>query len=1124
MECPTCGYDLLPDAAYCPRCSMRIEDAEECGDYAYEAFISYRHRELDRTVAMKIQRAVEGFRIPKQLQEAAGKQRLGKCFRDEDELPTSSSLSDQILDALQRSRYLIVICSKATRESLWVRREVETFASYHGRDRILIALAEGEPDESFPELLLSTMRIGSDGTPEEVPAEPIAADFRDLSRGKFNVEKLRIIATLVGCSFDDLRQRARLRRNKIVAAITSGIAVVSSAFGGFATYQQKQIEQSYRQVQIEQSEFLAVESANLLASGDRYQATQVALAALPASSVSTDRPYVPAARLALEQSLGIYPSYSDWRSLYSQTDLAFRLNADESYVVFSESGLEAEMASDHAIDIRQTESGDLLCHIDAASALGLDPESTNTYSNMVFGFAGQNLIAVYGGYPHDDDAVGCFDAHDGTLLWSRVVENISYRDTSFAVSPDQETIAVVCEKDLGMHEFSVLILDASDGTIDASIELPGYREMGVETTDLIENPVVAFSPDGAKLLVGRWGTLFDIDLATKAYGQRPLRYQNARRIDFAGDCIAVASDDSDGYYASSNKACIEVFDTELNPLWSHDGIPVVGASASGGTYERRIGVFGSWSYFDGDDEQLVVLFGNELLLLDAKTGKEVLSIPSASSFLDCLVCESHGRQRIFALMGDGSVICRRPLDSNSGKGGTVSDIALGSTRYEWGRLSESDGRVYCSLIDDDPATKRTVWRFYDSADLVENHQLDESIDFSGMRAFNWSSKTLVAQTGEGYVFIDPETLETRMTVPYSNLGTFDMERSFDIEQCVDGEGNLYVAGPMLKEGEERASSIAIFRVDGSDGTATLVYEIEGVDECNQFSLAKGPDGRSLLVVIVNTDVRHVMLIFTDGQDADPVYADLPFPDAASAFFAGENRLIVSVYDPNSPWDRCALVDLQTGEEVACDLTEQAQYWSNQRVSLSPDGLAFVTACSDGVLRLFDTVTGSMIWESYEVPSEIQHLMIVESGSIFLQDAFGRCMLLSGLTGEVLTSSSTTVPPIKGALNRAGTSEIIALFTDPRIVFQDGLAVISLEEDSFGPQSILYDTYYISPDNGLFLYVDEFTGEPCVARMLSLDELIARGNEIVSGHELTDAERHFYQVGEQSPTEMVVDTL
>lgn len=1114
MECPTCGNELLSNAVYCPRCSSRIEGAEECGDYAYEAFISYRHLELDRKVAMKIQRAVEGFRIPKQLQEAAGKQRLGKCFRDEDELPTSASLSDQILDALQRSRYLIVICSKATRESLWVQREVETFASYHGRDHILIVLAEGEPSESFPELLLSTVRIGADGAPEEVPSEPIAADFRDLSRGKCNVEKLRIIATLVGCSFDDLRQRARLRRNKVVAAITSGIAVVSSAFGGFATYQQKQIEQSYRQVQIEQSEFLATESTDLLAAGDRYQAVQVALAALPESSASIDRPYVPAARLALEQSLGIYPGFSDWSSLYSQTDLA---RANGGFVLSSESGLEAFLASDYAIEVRQTDSGNPVCRFDAADVLGLEPESYKY--DVIFGFAGQSIMVAYGGYPLEDDVLGCFDARDGSLLWSRAIEGIAYRDESLAISADGSAVAVVAEEDLGMRGFSVLIVDASDGSIDASFDMPGYMDMGITVTDLIENPVLAFSDDGARVLVGRWGTLFSIDIATGSYAQVPLRYENARGIDLVGDRIAVVSDASEGYYSRSNRVCIEVFDASLNLLWSHEGTAEVGAAASGSRYERGIGVFGTWNYFEDDREQLIVLFGNELLLLDAKTGAEVFKLASSSSFLDCLVCEARGRQRLFALMGDGTLICRRPLDSNDGLSGTVSDITLGSGRLAWGDLSEAGGRVYCSMVMDNPAIRRTVWRFSDPDDLADNRLLGEGIGDSEPCAFYWSAGGLVVETREGNIFVDPETLEVRMNVPYSDLGTLDMEHYFDIEECLDDEGNLYVVGPMLGEDGESASSSTIFRVNGADGSVDIVKTLEGVKECGQFSLAEREDGQQLLVLITKPgyEDRHVVLICPDGQDGVRVYADLVCPDATSAHYVAGGKLLVSIDEPNSPWDRCALLDLQTGEEIACDLAERARYWASRRASVSHDGRRFVTVCEDGALRMFDTETGAQLWESFEVPSEVQYLLIVEDGSIFMQDAFGRCMLISGLTGKVLTASSTTLPPIKTASNRFGTGEAIALFNDPRIVYQDGLAVISLNEDSFGPQSVLYDTYYISTANDLFLYIDGYTGEPCSARMLSLDELIEYGEELTSGHELTDAERHFYQTGERTYT-------
>ena len=300
-SCPLCGQELLPFAVFCPYCGSKLEGAEECEDYSYEAFISYRHLPDDRKVALKVQRAIESFSVPKALRAVAGKRKLGKCFRDEDELPTSSSLSNQIQDALMHSRFLIVVCSPQARESLWVQQEVLMFASYHGRKKILVALASDEPDKSFPELLLARLEPSPTGVVKRKGVEPIAADLRSASRKKDKRECLRLIASIIGCGYDDLRQRIRMRQARAIAALASGVAAVSIAFGGFAMYQQMQIEENYRQMQIGESEFLANEAEELLAQGDRYQAIQVALAALPESSSSGDRPFVPAAQLALER-------------------------------------------------------------------------------------------------------------------------------------------------------------------------------------------------------------------------------------------------------------------------------------------------------------------------------------------------------------------------------------------------------------------------------------------------------------------------------------------------------------------------------------------------------------------------------------------------------------------------------------------------------------------------------------------------------------------------------------------------------------------------------------------------------------------------------------------------------
>jgi len=108
----------------------------------YAAFISYRHLPRDAEVACEVQRAIEEYRLPRhvvQTRQAFRSPKLGKCFRDEDELAASHSLPDSIQEALAASRTLIVICSPETRESSWVRREIEMFEQLHGRECVRYA-------------------------------------------------------------------------------------------------------------------------------------------------------------------------------------------------------------------------------------------------------------------------------------------------------------------------------------------------------------------------------------------------------------------------------------------------------------------------------------------------------------------------------------------------------------------------------------------------------------------------------------------------------------------------------------------------------------------------------------------------------------------------------------------------------------------------------------------------------------------------------------------------------------------------------------------------------------------------------------------------------------------------
>ena len=273
----------------------------------YDAFISYRHAELDMFVAKKVHKGLETFKVPKAVQKTSGKKSIKRVFRDQEELPIGSDLNDNISTALTESEFLIVICSPRAKESYWVEREITSFIELHDRQHVLAVLVEGEPDESFPEILLTD----EDGN----PVEPLAADVRGSSKReiekKLKTELMRLCAVLLYCSYDDLKQRHKERRmKKILTLVTAAGITVSAlgiAFGVYNANMAAQIQENYVEKQRNQAKYLAEVSGQLLESGDRRAATLVAMSALPDLSDETNtRPYVAEAEYALSKAVYAY--------------------------------------------------------------------------------------------------------------------------------------------------------------------------------------------------------------------------------------------------------------------------------------------------------------------------------------------------------------------------------------------------------------------------------------------------------------------------------------------------------------------------------------------------------------------------------------------------------------------------------------------------------------------------------------------------------------------------------------------------------------------------------------------------------------------------------------------------
>ena len=302
-------------------------------DIHYNAFISYRHHPEDIRVATQIHRLLEHYRIPKTLKKQ-GKE-IQRLFRDKEELPITSNLSDDINRALANSDYLIVICSVHTRESTWVQREIETFLKTHDRNRVLTVLVNGEPYDTIPEILLREEVTDPDnGETICREFEPLSCDWRMPLRQAKREELPRLAATLMGCGYDELRRRERQYRTRRLVAGCSAALAAMACITGYVIYNSMLIQNAndrleqantnlnianislenanaeilanYHEALINQSQYLASSSEKLLEEGDRMTAIALALEALP--GYGGERPYVAEAEYALGEAVGAYES------------------------------------------------------------------------------------------------------------------------------------------------------------------------------------------------------------------------------------------------------------------------------------------------------------------------------------------------------------------------------------------------------------------------------------------------------------------------------------------------------------------------------------------------------------------------------------------------------------------------------------------------------------------------------------------------------------------------------------------------------------------------------------------------------------------------------------------------
>ena len=209
----------------------------------YDAFLSYAHR--DREVTSAIQQGLH------QIGRRLGHLRALRVFRDDTNLTADPDLWAKITEALDGSRFVIVVLSPQSAASHWVNEEVKYWRAHRGHEGLMLVLAEGQlrwdaKDARFdPEQ--SDAAPPALTEPGSLPFDPLFIDVSgdapwELGSLVFRDKVTALAAPVHGkpkdaLTGDDLREQRRFRRLRraavaglvaltVVATLAAVIAVV----------------------------------------------------------------------------------------------------------------------------------------------------------------------------------------------------------------------------------------------------------------------------------------------------------------------------------------------------------------------------------------------------------------------------------------------------------------------------------------------------------------------------------------------------------------------------------------------------------------------------------------------------------------------------------------------------------------------------------------------------------------------------------------------------------------------------------------------------------------------------------------------------------------------------------
>ena len=715
----------------------------------YAAFISYRHLPRDAEVACEVQRAIEEYRLPQHVARAKApaettshtngmstetaasnndahsrqKRRpgrptkLGKCFRDEDELAASHSLPDSIREALAASRTLIVICSPETQESPWVRREIEMFEQLHGRERIICVLAAGSPEESIPPIPKTRMTPDANGILREMPAEPLAADLRPEAKAKRKAELLRIIAAVAGCSYDDLRQRERARKRKHIALTSAAAALAIVVIGIFAF----QFHQTSEAALIAESKSLAAQALDQYANGEHLQAIETALQALPSSESDTSRPLVPEAQAALEKVLALNPDPDQpWTPFYL-------FESDEEIV-----------------DVAYSQEGAWIATLDAAGAVSLHDAnsgaSSGTATPDIFVLESDTVPAtdwfiegmspsclIMGNRTGQGGVMGV-NPLTGKSLWKM------HSVYPLAAAPpdkdaDSQNFGLLA---YGTHSIAASLIGESSGELLAGSEMPVDqfpRSANFDTFCIQEKPAKAYCALNTALVT--------FDLADGTSRQDTVSDATIQSVRCKDDLVAFTAANIENSSNGTNNHPFSITVARntgdgFETLWTYEDTFAVTVSAKADALEPFANIPKIIDVLHCEEDLVLASAGKKLYIFSLATGEVVYEQEFSVSIVAAQPCfVEEGRYAISLALSDGTLNVISPLfDATASTDSSTTAVPfalngawLGADNYgnpvAYLYTADRPNRIYCYLLRP----------FYDDT-VVEELTLDELLAYA----------------------------------------------------------------------------------------------------------------------------------------------------------------------------------------------------------------------------------------------------------------------------------------------------------------------------------------------------------------------------------------------------------